>query len=179
MKGTLINALVGFIRYFSTGSCKNCQHEQQANCFCLFLFFFLPPSPLRPSFLCWFRLPAPGALAGLIDIAADWMNDLKEGVCLSAMWFNHEQCCWTSNETTFAERDKCPQWKSWAELILGQAEVDGGQAHAKDVSHLCRQQHRAVYFLSQTAEETSALFEFILVLFKHRDKNLCLTNLLL
>ncbi|KAG7241525.1 hypothetical protein INR49_025430 [Caranx melampygus] len=66
---------------------------------------------------------ASGALAGLIDIAADWMNDLKEGVCLSAMWFNHEQCCWTSNETTFAERDKCPQWKSWAELILGQAEV--------------------------------------------------------
>lgn len=66
----------------------------------------------------------PGALAGLIDIAADWMNDLKEGVCLSALWFNHEQCCWTSNETTFAERDKCPQWKSWAELILGQAEVE-------------------------------------------------------
>uniref|UniRef100_A0A3B3TPD8 Chloride channel protein n=1 Tax=Poecilia latipinna TaxID=48699 RepID=A0A3B3TPD8_9TELE len=68
---------------------------------------------------------ASGALAGLIDIAADWMNDLKEGVCLSAMWFNHEQCCWTSNETTFAERDKCPQWKSWAELILGQAEGPG------------------------------------------------------
>uniref|UniRef100_A0A8C9YZU5 Chloride channel protein n=1 Tax=Sander lucioperca TaxID=283035 RepID=A0A8C9YZU5_SANLU len=68
---------------------------------------------------------ASGALAGLIDIVADWMNDLKEGVCLSAMWFNHEQCCWTSNETTFAERDKCPQWKSWAELILGQAEGPG------------------------------------------------------
>uniref|UniRef100_A0AAR2KKT4 Chloride channel protein n=1 Tax=Pygocentrus nattereri TaxID=42514 RepID=A0AAR2KKT4_PYGNA len=68
---------------------------------------------------------ASGALAGLIDIAADWMNDLKEGVCLSAMWFNHEQCCWGSNETTFAERDKCPQWKTWAELILGQAEGPG------------------------------------------------------
>jgi chloride channel 3/4/5 len=39
------------------------------------------------------------------------------------MWFNHEQCCWGSNETTFAERDKCPQWKSWAGLILGQEEV--------------------------------------------------------
>lgn len=75
-----------------------------------------------------------GALAGLIDIAADWMNDLKEGVCLSAMWFNHEQCCWTSNETTFAERDKCPQWKSWAELILGQAEVDG----TRHMCMLCR-----------------------------------------
>ncbi|XP_016091558.1 H(+)/Cl(-) exchange transporter 3 [Sinocyclocheilus grahami] len=66
-----------------------------------------------------------GALAGVIDIAADWLNDLKEGVCLSAMWFNHEQCCWDSNETTFAERDKCPQWKTWAELILGQAEGPG------------------------------------------------------
>uniref|UniRef100_A0A8C9TPH7 Chloride channel protein n=1 Tax=Scleropages formosus TaxID=113540 RepID=A0A8C9TPH7_SCLFO len=66
---------------------------------------------------------ASGALAGVIDIAADWMNDLKEGVCLSALWFNHEQCCWGSNETTFAERDKCPQWKTWAELILGQAEI--------------------------------------------------------
>lgn len=52
------------------------------------------------------------------------MTDLKEGVCLTAFWYSHEQCCWTSNETTFAERDKCPQWKSWAELILGQAEVD-------------------------------------------------------
>lgn len=64
-----------------------------------------------------------GALAGLIDIAADWMTDLKEGICLGALWFNHEQCCWLSNEATFEERDKCPQWKTWAELILGQAEV--------------------------------------------------------
>lgn len=62
-------------------------------------------------------------MAGLIDIAADWMTDLKEGICLSALWYNHEQCCWGSNETTFEERDKCPQWKTWAELIIGQAEV--------------------------------------------------------
>ncbi|XP_023370643.1 H(+)/Cl(-) exchange transporter 3 isoform X5 [Otolemur garnettii] len=68
---------------------------------------------------------ASGALAGLIDIAADWMTDLKEGICLSALWYNHEQCCWGSNETTFEERDKCPQWKTWAELILGQAEGPG------------------------------------------------------
>ncbi|KAK9399002.1 Chloride channel protein [Crotalus adamanteus] len=68
---------------------------------------------------------ASGALAGLIDIAADWMTDLKEGICLSALWFNHEQCCWGSNETTFEERDKCPSWKTWAELIIGQAEGPG------------------------------------------------------
>lgn len=98
----------------------------------LSLFFCSSPFPLIPAFTSlpfyFLSFPGsllpPGALAGLIDIAADWMNDLKEGVCLSALWFNHEQCCWTSNETTFAERDKCPQWKSWAELILGQAEVE-------------------------------------------------------
>ncbi|XP_036169025.1 H(+)/Cl(-) exchange transporter 3 isoform X9 [Myotis myotis] len=66
---------------------------------------------------------ASGALAGLIDIAADWMTDLKEGICFNALWYNHEQCCWGSSETTFEERDKCPQWKTWAELIIGQAEV--------------------------------------------------------
>uniref|UniRef100_W5NAI5 Chloride channel protein n=1 Tax=Lepisosteus oculatus TaxID=7918 RepID=W5NAI5_LEPOC len=63
-----------------------------------------------------------GALAGGIDISAHWMTDLKDGVCLNGFWFNHEHCCWTSNETTFMERDKCPQWKSWAELIIGHSE---------------------------------------------------------
>ncbi|KAL0189310.1 hypothetical protein M9458_016409, partial [Cirrhinus mrigala] len=59
------------------------------------------------------------ALAGGIDISAHWMTDLKVGVCLNGFWFNHEDCCWASNETTFQERDKCPQWKSWAELMVG------------------------------------------------------------
>ncbi|XP_023692966.1 H(+)/Cl(-) exchange transporter 5 [Paramormyrops kingsleyae] len=63
-----------------------------------------------------------GALAGGIDISAHWMTDLKDGVCLNGFWFNHEHCCWNSNETTFVERDRCPQWKTWAELILGTAE---------------------------------------------------------
>ena len=73
-------------------------------------------------------------MAGLIDIAADWMTDLKEGICLSALWFNHEQCCWASDETTFEERDKCPLWKTWAELIIGQAEVSIAMKW-KPVSH--------------------------------------------
>lgn len=64
-----------------------------------------------------------GTLAGVIDLAVDWMTDLKEGVCLSAFWYSHEQCCWTSNETTFNDRDKCPQWQKWAELMTGHAEV--------------------------------------------------------
>ncbi|KAG7260775.1 LOW QUALITY PROTEIN: hypothetical protein CRUP_007075 [Coryphaenoides rupestris] len=53
------------------------------------------------------------------------MTDLKEGVCLSAFWYSHEQCCWTSNETTFEDRDKCPQWQKWAELMTGHSEGAG------------------------------------------------------
>ncbi|KAJ3585574.1 hypothetical protein NHX12_014293 [Muraenolepis orangiensis] len=68
-----------------------------------------------------------GALAGGIDISAHWLTDLKEGVCLNGFWFNHEHCCWTSKETTFQERDKCPHWKSWAELFVGTTE--GGLAY--------------------------------------------------
>uniref|UniRef100_A0A8C3E4L0 Chloride channel protein n=1 Tax=Corvus moneduloides TaxID=1196302 RepID=A0A8C3E4L0_CORMO len=63
-----------------------------------------------------------GTLAGVIDLAVDWMTDLKEGVCLSAFWYSHEQCCWTSNETTFDDRDKCPQWQKWSELLVSQSE---------------------------------------------------------
>uniref|UniRef100_A0A7N6A5J3 Chloride channel protein n=1 Tax=Anabas testudineus TaxID=64144 RepID=A0A7N6A5J3_ANATE len=66
-----------------------------------------------------------GTLAGVIDLAVDWMTDLKEGVCLSAFWYSHEQCCWTSNETTFDDRDKCPQWQKWAELMTGHTEGAG------------------------------------------------------
>ncbi|TRY88427.1 hypothetical protein DNTS_018863 [Danionella cerebrum] len=66
-----------------------------------------------------------GTLAGVIDLAVDWMTDLKEGVCLSAFWYSHEQCCWTSNETTFADRDRCPQWQTWAQLMTGYTEGAG------------------------------------------------------
>lgn len=64
-----------------------------------------------------------GTLAGVIDLAVDWMTDLKEGVCLAGFWFSHEQCCWTSNETTFEDRDKCPQWKTWSELLANRSDV--------------------------------------------------------
>ncbi|KAM6427457.1 H(+)/Cl(-) exchange transporter 5 isoform 1-T5 [Liasis olivaceus] len=63
-----------------------------------------------------------GALAGLIDITAHWMTDLKEGVCLNGFWYNHEHCCWSSSETTFQDRDKCPEWRTWAQLLTGREE---------------------------------------------------------
>ncbi|XP_007442301.1 H(+)/Cl(-) exchange transporter 5 [Python bivittatus] len=63
-----------------------------------------------------------GALAGLIDITAHWMTDLKEGVCLNGFWYNHEHCCWSSSKTTFQDRDKCPEWRTWAQLLTGREE---------------------------------------------------------
>ena len=60
-----------------------------------------------------------GAVAGVIDIGASWMSDLKFGICPEAFWLNQEQCCWSSNETSFDARN-CSQWQYWPE-ILGQS----------------------------------------------------------
>ncbi|XP_045144206.1 H(+)/Cl(-) exchange transporter 5 [Echinops telfairi] len=59
-----------------------------------------------------------GSLAGVIDISAHWMTDLKEGICTGGFWFNHEHCCWNSDHVTFEDRDKCPEWNSWSQLII-------------------------------------------------------------
>ncbi|XP_077445694.1 H(+)/Cl(-) exchange transporter 5-like isoform X1 [Stigmatopora argus] len=71
-----------------------------------------------------------GAVAGGIDIAAHWLTDMKGGVCLAGFWFNHEHCCWTSNQTTFQDRHRCPQWQSWAQLISGSSQ--GALAYTLD-----------------------------------------------
>lgn len=70
-----------------------------------------------------FVFAAPGAAAAGIDITTHWLTDMKDGVCLVGFWFNHEHCCSTSNQTTFLEWDRCPQWQSWAQLITGTSQV--------------------------------------------------------
>lgn len=35
---------------------------------------------------------ASGCVAGVIDIGASWMTDLKLGICPQAFWLNREQC---------------------------------------------------------------------------------------
>ncbi|XP_045476056.1 H(+)/Cl(-) exchange transporter 5-like [Harmonia axyridis] len=57
-----------------------------------------------------------GVVAGVIDIGASWMTDLKFGICLQAFWLNQEQCCWSSNETAF-DSGNCSNWYSWAEVL--------------------------------------------------------------
>ena len=49
-----------------------------------------------------------GVVAGVIDIGASWMSDLKFGICPQAFWLNQEQCCWSSNEITF-DKGNCSQ----------------------------------------------------------------------
>ena len=55
-----------------------------------------------------------GILAGVIDIGAVWMSDLKEGICVPWPYYDREACCWLSNETSFGV-DHCDDWKTWAE----------------------------------------------------------------
>ncbi|XP_078601546.1 H(+)/Cl(-) exchange transporter 4-like isoform X1 [Branchiostoma floridae x Branchiostoma japonicum] len=59
---------------------------------------------------------AAGLFAGIVDIGASWMSDLKEGICPEAFWLNKEQCCWGSNDTTFDDRS-CSQWLTWSQLF--------------------------------------------------------------
>ena len=58
-------------------------------------------------------LLSPLVFVGLIDIAAQWMSDLKEGVCSSVFYYDRSSCCWLSNDTT-VEIDYCSAWYSWS-----------------------------------------------------------------
>ncbi len=60
-----------------------------------------------------------GFAAGLIDIGADWMSDIKEEICTEQFWFNKEACCW-STSSKFGSEAGCSQWKSWS-VVLGLA----------------------------------------------------------
>ncbi|XP_039763697.1 H(+)/Cl(-) exchange transporter 5 isoform X2 [Pararge aegeria] len=57
-----------------------------------------------------------GVVAGVIDIGASWMTDLKFGICPQAFWFNREQCCWSNDEITF-DHGNCSQWMTWPQLF--------------------------------------------------------------
>ncbi|XP_011210780.1 H(+)/Cl(-) exchange transporter 5 isoform X1 [Bactrocera dorsalis] len=59
---------------------------------------------------------AAGFVAGMIDIGASWMSDLKHGICPQAFWFNREQCCWPTKQSVF-EEGNCSTWKTWPEIM--------------------------------------------------------------
>jgi chloride channel 3/4/5 len=59
---------------------------------------------------------ASGVAAGIIDIGADWMGDLKQGVCSTGFWLDKRACCFVSNATLY-ETAHCIDWKEWADII--------------------------------------------------------------
>uniref|UniRef100_A0A0M3IRB9 H(+)/Cl(-) exchange transporter 3 n=1 Tax=Ascaris lumbricoides TaxID=6252 RepID=A0A0M3IRB9_ASCLU len=59
---------------------------------------------------------AAGAVAGIIDIGARWMSDLKDGVCADRFWLDREHCCWSANDSVYKDAD-CSAWTSWPEML--------------------------------------------------------------
>ncbi|KAI0603528.1 chloride channel [Biscogniauxia sp. FL1348] len=67
---------------------------------------------------------AVGALAAGIDVASDWLGDIKTGYCSSgpdggAFYLNKQFCC-----LGYDQGDKCMGWKPWA-AALGIGSVGG------------------------------------------------------
>jgi len=67
-----------------------------------------------------------GVMAGIIDIGASWLIDLKFGICPSAFYLNMEQCCWSSNETVRDISGNCTLWMTWPEVLGIPREGAGG-----------------------------------------------------
>uniref|UniRef100_A0A7E4VSU9 Chloride channel protein n=1 Tax=Panagrellus redivivus TaxID=6233 RepID=A0A7E4VSU9_PANRE len=59
---------------------------------------------------------AAGATAGIIDISARWMSDLKNGICADRFWLDREHCCWSANDTVYKDAD-CSSWTTWPEML--------------------------------------------------------------
>ena len=62
-------------------------------------------------------LPSPPLPSGVVDVAAEWMSDLKEGWCPNAGYYNREACCWLSNDTLVdVESQHCAMWSEWSHV---------------------------------------------------------------
>ncbi|WPH03780.1 Hypothetical protein R9X50_00666300 [Acrodontium crateriforme] len=60
---------------------------------------------------------AVGCIAAGIDVASDWLGDLKQGACSNVQdggrfYLNKVFCCWGAN--SYAE---CPDWRTWSTLL--------------------------------------------------------------
>jgi len=60
---------------------------------------------------------AVGGIAAAIDVASDWMGDLKQGVCSNVedggrFYLSRPFCCWGTN--SYAE---CHDWRAWSAML--------------------------------------------------------------
>ncbi|SPQ25988.1 7d9d3768-3d29-4622-80f4-b034667c9004 [Thermothielavioides terrestris] len=68
---------------------------------------------------------AVGALAAAIDVATDWLGDVKDGFCSSAVdggrfYLSRSACCFG-----YEESSHCRGWRRWGVALLGRAEGGG------------------------------------------------------
>eukprot|EP00730_Choanoeca_flexa_P007677 TRINITY_DN12374_c0_g2_i3.p1 TRINITY_DN12374_c0_g2~~TRINITY_DN12374_c0_g2_i3.p1 ORF type:complete len:748 (+),score=137.86 TRINITY_DN12374_c0_g2_i3:1-2244(+) len=52
-----------------------------------------------------------GVAAGLIDIGAEWLSDIKEGYCRNAFWLSRKQCCWAEDASDL--KHACSLWHDY------------------------------------------------------------------
>ncbi|KAK6348298.1 hypothetical protein TWF718_006103 [Orbilia javanica] len=55
---------------------------------------------------------AVGFIAAAIDIAGNWLADVKTGVCTTSFYLNHSFCCWGLQST-----EQCKDWVTWGHLF--------------------------------------------------------------
>lgn len=65
-----------------------------------------------------------GLIAAFMDIAAQWLGDIKVGHCKSSFYLSREFCCWALNQRD----DLCHDWSSWSRSLLGYAPQHRGVA---------------------------------------------------
>ena len=66
-----------------------------------------------------------GMVAGIVDIGATWLTDIKLGICPTAFYLNKEQCCWSSEEVVVDISGNCSLWWSWSE-VFGKGKLGTG-----------------------------------------------------
>ncbi|KAK6341244.1 hypothetical protein TWF696_008330 [Orbilia brochopaga] len=55
---------------------------------------------------------AVGLIAAAIDIASNWLADLKNGVCTTTFYLSHAACCYGLQST-----EQCKHWVTWSQLF--------------------------------------------------------------
>jgi chloride channel 3/4/5 len=51
-----------------------------------------------------------GINTAFIDIATEWLSNIKEGYCSNTWWLNRKFCCWE----VWDEEGACPDWITWS-----------------------------------------------------------------
>jgi chloride channel 3/4/5 len=54
---------------------------------------------------------AIGLNAGFLNIAAEWLSDIKLGHCTTAFYLNEQFCCWGAE-------DGCDEWHRWSNIAF-------------------------------------------------------------